>query len=416
MAGFEYDSKTRVARYVVYEKRSGKKKRKTVTGVESRDQAIHLWSEFKRQVKDGEKPEQDEAPTFEEFINDYFDDVRATVKPKTAREYGYIVRNQLVPNFGALHLNEITAGKIKHFSDRLLAAGKSGATANNYANVMRLLLGKAVEWDVIGEHPVKKRIKKHEVNEPCNELSLEEERKFLAAFDDRRGFQKYLEAHMPRGNTRFIEAPTAPLLFGQKRVLGAAMRPTSEAAGYYFARFHESRPLFVVALETGLRRGDLLGLRWRAVDLRNGFIEMKTAKRGQKVTIPISDPCRAALEACRNRSVVSDNVFVDADGAPYSVSRIIRYFKIAKEIAGFGSDRALRFHDLRHTYGSKLAREGVNIEFIADTMAHTTTRMTKRYARPGSTALNAVKAALNRAASRDLGTVADDRELPAQIA
>jgi integrase len=233
-----------------------------------------------------------------------------------------------------------------------------------------------------------------------SKLSEDEERAFLAAFDDVAGFDAYLHEHMPRGEVREVmPASSEPARFGSKRVYGAGIRPGSAAAKDYFVRFHDAKVLFIVALETGLRRGDLLNLKWRAVDLKAGVIELITGKRKRRAVIPISDACRDALDVCRSRPVVGERVFLDRDGQPYAVKTVMRYFAIAKEIAGF-DDRPLRFHDLRHTYGSKLSREGVNLEFIAKTMAHSNSRITERYARPGSAALMAVASALNRVGQR----------------
>lgn len=124
-----------------------------------------------------------------------------------------------------------------------------------------------------------------------------------------------------------------------------------------------------------------------------------TGKTKRRAFVPISQSCRAALLECHAGIVRAEHVFLDADGSRFAEKTIVRYFAIAKELAGFGK-RVLLFHDLRHTYGSKLAREGVNIEFIAATMAHSSTRMTQRYARPGATALHAVARALDTAAAR----------------
>jgi integrase len=400
LAGFSWNAKTGVGYFEVYEPGTRLKRRLTVPNVGSRDEAIRLWAQFKAKVKSGAKRVHVVAPTFAEFIDTYFEDVAAQVRSYTARSYRYVVDEHLLAAFGAVRLSEITSGRLNRFSAHLISNGYAGATANNYVNVMHLLLGYAAKWDVIEEVPTKKALDKYAVNEPCNELSADEERSFLAAFDDEEGFQHYLAAHMPRGNVRELR-PLAgeSARFGTRRVYGAGIRPGSAAAQDYFARFREAKGLFIVALETGLRRGDLLNLAWRSVDLTAGVIELITGKKKRKAVIPISDRCREALDACRRRAVVGGRVFVDREGQPYAIKTIVRYFGIAKAIAGFGS-RPFRFHDLRHTYGSKLAREGVNLEYIAKTMAHSNSRITERYARPGSAVLVAVAAALNRAAQR----------------
>jgi integrase len=399
--GFYYYPDTGEAYFDVYEPGTKRKRRLTLHDIESAERAVALYEVFKAKIKGRAKRAHVIAPTFREFFTEYFEDIRAQVREHTADSYEYTIREHILPEFGELRLTEITAGMVNRWSARLITEGYSGATVNGYINTVRLMLGYALKWDVIEDIPIKKPLDKYEVNLPCNELSLDEERRFLAAFDNEAVFRGWIAKHHPRGQIRVVAGPGAKKqLFGTKRVYGAGIRPDSEAAGIYYRRFREAKPLFILAVETGLRRGDLLRLKWSQVDLKEAVIEIVTGKTRRKAFIPVSTRCREALMECRSRQVVSEHIFVDADGHPFAEKTIVRYFAIAKQLAGFGK-RALRFHDLRHTYGSKLAREGVNIEFIAATMAHSSTRMTQRYARPGSTAMQAVANALNRAAQQE---------------
>jgi integrase len=399
--GFNYYPDTGEAYFEVYEPGTKRKRRLTLHGIESAERAVALYEAFKAKVKGRAKRAHVIAPTFREFFTEYFEDIRAQVREHTAESYKYTILQHILPEFGALQLTEITAGMVNRWSARLITEGYSGATVNGYVNTVRLLLGYALKWDVIEDLPIRKPLDKYEVNLPCNELSLDEERRFLAAFDNEEGFRGWIAKHHPRGQIRLVAGPGASKqLFGAKRIYGAGIRPDSQAAGIYYGRFRDTKPLFVLAVETGLRRGDLLRLTWTQIDLKGGVIEIVTGKTRRKAFIPISTRCRQALIECRSKPVVAERVFVDGDGDPFAEKTIVRYFAIAKQLAGFGK-RLLRFHDLRHSFASKLAREGVNIEFIAATMAHSSTRMTQRYARPGDTALDMVAKALDRAAERD---------------
>ena len=398
--GFSFYPGTGDAEFEVYEPRTKRKRRLTLHDIGSKEEAERLYDAFRAKVKGRAKRTNVVAPTFQEFFDDYFDDIRAQVREHTADSYEYTIRVHILAEFGPLRLTDITAGMVNRWSARLITEGYSGATVNGYVNTVRLVLGYALKWDVIDDLPIKKALDKYEVNLPCNELSLDEERQLLAAFDDEEAFREWIARHHPRGQIRLVGSTKGKQLFGAKRVYGAGIRPDSEAAGVYYRRFRDAKPLFVLAVETGLRRGDLLRLKWTQIDLKGGVIEIVTGKTRRKAFIPISKRCRQSLIECRRRTTVGEHVFVDSDGNPLAEKTIVRYFAIAKELAGFGT-RALRFHDLRHTYGSKLAREGVNIEFIAATMAHSSTRMTQRYARPGDTALAMVARALDHAAERD---------------
>jgi integrase len=149
--------------------------------------------------------------------------------------------------------------------------------------------------------------------------------------------------------------------------------------------------VFVVALETGLRRGDLLGLKWSNV--KGDHVQILMRKTKKFVEIPLSTACREALEEIRGRLVVGEHVFLTESGQPYSVTTIRRYFDLAKTIAGI--KRRFRFHDLRHTFGSTLASRGVSIQVIAKAMGQSTVRLTERYARPSEEAMKSVLDALN---------------------
>jgi hypothetical protein len=90
--------------------------------------------------------------------------------------------------------------------------------------------------------------------------------------------------------------------------------------------------------------------------------------------------------------------------------RVLRAFETAKEMAGI--TRRFRFHDLRHTFASTLASQGVSLQVIAKALGHTTTRMSERYARPSEEAIRKAAEALDRAnqssavnCSRELVTI-----------
>jgi integrase len=197
---------------------------------------------------------------------------------------------------------------------------------------------------------------------------------------------------MPKGKPR----QTKDGRFGSRRTHGAGMRDDSDAAHAYFLRFQASRDLFVTALETGIRSGDLRALTRHHIDFEEGWIRFIQQKTSKEVVIPISHECRLALEhALAGREVSADNpIFVTDTGSAYGQSTMRRYFKIAKRLAGL--NRRCRFHDLRHTFGCDLATAGLPLRFIGKVMGHTNATTTERYARPDQIVLERVRDALNR--------------------
>ena len=174
------------------------------------------------------------------------------------------------------------------------------------------------------------------------------------------------------------------------------MRDDSDAAHAYFVRYQRSKHLFVAALETGIRSGDLRRLALKNVHLTEGWIRLIQQKTGREVVIPISRECRIALEqSLAGRDIGADDfVFVTETGLPYSESTMKRYFKIAKRLAGI--TRRARPHDLRHSFGCDLATAGLPLRFIGKVMGHTNAATTERYARPDAIVLEKVREAMDR--------------------
>jgi integrase len=84
---------------------------------------------------------------------------------------------------------------------------------------------------------------------------------------------------------------------------------------------------------------------------------------------------------------------VDENGRRFSPTRIRRAFLLAKELAAI--TRRFRPHDLRHTFGCRLADRNVSLQKIAKALGHTTTRMAERYARPSEESMHDITRALD---------------------
>ncbi len=145
-----------------------------------------------------------------------------------------------------------------------------------------------------------------------------------------------------------------------------------------YRAFQAARPFFVVALHSGLDRGELIVLKKTSVDLDAGLIRVRRQKTGVTATIPITPECREALIEAMDRSRIP-NVFVTGDGRAFSVSTVTRYFERTKLLAELR--RPFRFKDLRHSYGSNLVEKGVPVNVVKECMGHADVSTTMRYAR-----------------------------------
>jgi len=151
------------------------------------------------------------------------------------------------------------------------------------------------------------------------------------------------------------------------------------------------RAVVSLAVNTGMRRGEILGLTWENVDLRNGFILVGQSKNGDRREIPINGAAHEALKAIVRR-IDTPHVFCDKKGNVFKGGR--NAFERACKRAGIYN---FRFHDLRHTAASFMAMAGVDLMAIKQILGHKTIQMTLRYSHLSPGHLRNAVAAIDRA-------------------
>ena len=136
------------------------------------------------------------------------------------------------------------------------------------------------------------------------------------------------------------------------------------------------RPFLVLALNTGMRRGEILSLRWENVSLESGLvlIEAARAKSGKERKVPINEPAREALLNLGRRS--AGYVFINSQTRkPFK--DIKTTFKHACKEAGI---KSIRIHDLRHTFATRFIAAGGDLVALSKVLGHSSILMTMRYA------------------------------------
>ncbi len=158
-------------------------------------------------------------------------------------------------------------------------------------------------------------------------------------------------------------------------------------------REHVRGPV-LLALGTGIRRGDLFNLRWSQVDFQAGIVYVPNAKTGKGYPVPMSKQVRSVLLELHAKAKGAELVFTSGKtGRAYCDLK--KGFRAACADAGIS---LLRWHDLRHTFGTRLAEAGVSEAVIAELMGHTDPKTTRRYTHGTERAKReAVEAALNSA-------------------
>lgn len=149
--------------------------------------------------------------------------------------------------------------------------------------------------------------------------------------------------------------------------------------------------IYLTAAMTGLRQGELLGLRWRDIDWPAGRVRVRQSyvrgefgtpkSRRSSRSVPLADRAAARLENHFKASAFQDDddlVFCHPQtGKPLDRSRLLKRFKAAAKRAGV---RDVRFHDLRHTFGTRMAGAGVPLRTLQEWMGHRDFKTTLIYA------------------------------------
>ena len=220
--------------------------------------------------------------------------------------------------FGSKYLHEINALDIENYKvERRQKV--SPATVNRELACLKHIFVKAIEWGKIASSPASK-------------------------------VKKFRE---PNRRVRYLEE--------------------EEIERLYETCSEHLRPIIAVALNTGMRKGEILNLKWADVNLRTRVISILNSKNGEKREIPINDDLARTLFGVR-KNPKSPYVFCKEDGMPYRDVKV--GFRAALRRAKI---KNFRFHDLRHTFASHLVMRGVDLKTVQELLGHKDMRMTLRY-------------------------------------
>ncbi len=145
-------------------------------------------------------------------------------------------------------------------------------------------------------------------------------------------------------------------------------------------------PELDLAINTGLRKGSQYSLTWEMVDWNGRMLNVPRTKNEEPIHVPLNDAAIAALRVVHDRGDGRGRVFQSArTGEPLENGR--HWFDDAVVEAKI---KNFRWHDLRHTFASRLRMKGAPLEDIADLLGHKSLTMTRRYAHLGPNKLHAV--------------------------
>jgi integrase len=277
------------------------------------------------------------------------------------RKTGTATIQRIRSNFAHLmdrSLNEISVWAIETWRSQQLKSGKAGTTINRDVIALKACLSKAVEWEVLDAHPLRKLRPIKTDKLPCvRYLTKGEEdalRNALRRRDDR------IRNKRRNGN-------------GWRRMRHVAELP--DLADQHYA--DHLRPMVLLTLNTGLRRGEIFCLQWADVDLSRNIMTIRggTAKSGTTRHIPLNPEVALTLQRWKSSTTYSDWVFPAKDGGRLTSIRtswhtVLRDAKI----------NDFRWHDLRHHFASRLVMTGVDLNTVRELLGHSDLSMTLRYA------------------------------------
>jgi integrase len=136
--------------------------------------------------------------------------------------------------------------------------------------------------------------------------------------------------------------------------------------------------IIVFALHTGMRRGEILKLQWSHVDLVRRTLTILEQKNGARDTLPVNDTAMEVLQArAAVRTSSTETVFLNGAGHAREARNLLRAFYPAMRKAGI---TRFRFHDLRHTFATRLIQAGVDVYTVQKLGRWKTIAMVQRYA------------------------------------
>ena len=320
---------------------NGVRYRKT-TGATKRLEALQIEQEYRaeilKQVRTGRR-----TMLLDEAIEKYFLDVLQPRNPKAATAKKAVDQLKLILKFfGPVPLEEVTSARISDWVSDMLRRGLKASTVNRNLTNLRAILRKAAgPWEALEKPP---RIDMQREG-PLKERFLSEE-EIIRLLDE-----------CPPHLKRFV--------------------------------------LFMV--DTGARLGEATNLKWREVTLEEdrGQVRFTITKTGKTRPVPLTKRVKEMLEDLKPEDAQPDDrVFLwehpTKGMVPFTSPRSA--WRAAKDRAGLPE---VRFHDLRHTYASRLVQRGVGIIHVSKLLGHASVTMTMRYAALRSTDLDAAVAVLD---------------------
>jgi integrase len=302
------------------------------------------------------RKKQDELKTLGSFYDKRYKSW-AEANIKTADEVNRLIQK----DFKFLRqrkLSDINPWVVSSWSRKSKESGLSNSTINRRVTVLKSILSKAVEWGVIEVSPLagmkREAVDTHSI---VRFLDADEERRLREALDARQ--QKQREER-----------------FRYNQWLRERGRPAFPRLEGMFTDY--LKPMVLLALNTGLRRGELFRLTWESVNLPKALMTVtgESSKSGKTRHIPLNSEALRTLKGWRELTGGNGLVFP----SPKTGKRLDNINKSWSALVKSAEITNFRFHDLRHHFASQLVMSGVDLNTVRELLGHRSIETTLRYA------------------------------------
>lgn len=248
-------------------------------------------------------------------------------------------------------LPDVNAWIVEKWRSTRLKAGRTPATVNRDLTALKACLSKAVEWELLEAHPLAKvKPSKVDTQGRVRYLSVKEDKALRKALQKR---DTKMIAERKNGNRWRAER-------------GQELLPEIPGNGFG----DHLTPMVLLAMNTGLRRGELTSLEWSDIDLHGKQLTVRggNAKSGKTRHVPLNAEALDVLKRYRRQH--------SGEGRLFDLTRVNKSFAALLESA---SIKELRFHDLRHSFASHLVMAGADLYVVKELLGHASIAMTERY-------------------------------------
>lgn len=322
-------TKNKEERYHIHYQVDGQRVRKALKGIRTRAEAVKVLNAEVSDAQRGKYHFSKKIVTFNEMA-DLFLEKYSKPKKRSWKSADRVFIRNIKPFFADLKLTKITPLKIEDYKMERLKNGTgrrvdekvSNSTINRELQCLRKLFNKAIDWGYALDNPV---------------LKVE----FLS---EKSSFRK--------------------------RVLSE-----DEEVRFLTVALQHIGHMTLVALHTGMRKGEVLKLKWENVDFEAQEITIVETKDDEDRIVPMNPFLFNLLFTLKSQDGKSEYVFTNSRTGTHYVE-IKRAFTSALKKAGIED---FHFHDLRHTYASRLVRNGVDLNTVKELLGHSSITTTQRY-------------------------------------